>query len=122
MRNFSNTQSRLRSFSNQSREPVPQSQNIPEPHLRSPGSTSLAQFYEDAEFVDFLKQIHLFVASENSPHKRSILSSEEKKGFSTRSYLYNNLSTLREKFKDYKHIKETLTTGPTSISTRTGNH
>jgi len=47
---------------------------------------------EDAEFIQFLKSISLYVTSDESPREGG-------------SHLYKNLSFLREKFKEFKTQK-----------------
>ncbi|CDW85761.1 ribosomal protein l7 l12 c-terminal domain containing protein [Stylonychia lemnae] len=61
---------------------------------------SLKSFYEDAEFIEFLKNISLFVTSEQSPRE-----SEASGG----SKLYSNLQFLRDRFQEYKQKKSTQT-------------
>lgn len=59
---------------------------------------SIKTFSEDAEFIEFLKNISLFVTDAESPRDQS-------------STLYKNLQFLRDKFKEYRQKKNgTITT------------
>lgn len=97
-------------------QPAPRTQ-APSPQRKGSLSPSIKEFYDDAEFVEFLKQIALFVQAEESPQK-PVLQTDQN-GFSQRSYLYRNLQDLRERFKQFKKIRQSqrLTTRLTSSQT-----
>lgn len=59
------------------------------------GQGSIKTFSEDAEFIQFLKNISLYVTSQESP--RDTESSQSDSG---NSVLYKNLQYLRERFKE----------------------
>ena len=84
-----------------SADPTPR-QLAPSPYRSEAAPRSISQFYEDAEFVEFLKNIQLFVQAEESPQKSYI---SDRNGYSCRSYLYSNLQVLRERYKVFKQKK-----------------
>jgi hypothetical protein len=57
---------------------------------------SLKSFYDDTEFIEFLKNISLYVTNE-----------EEQLNTEGGGYLFKNLQFLRERFKDFKSKKTT---------------
>jgi hypothetical protein len=58
--------------------------------------TSLKQFYDDTEFIEFLKNISLFVTSEDEGLYEG-----------GNSKLFKNLQFLKDRFKEYKLKKTT---------------
>lgn len=60
---------------------------------------SLSEFWNDREFIEFLKNVALFCTKEDSD--------DESDASSQYKTLYKNLSMLRKKFQDYKRAKKT---------------
>ena len=92
--------------------PAPRQYAPPTPHkidstvtTRRDLSPSISEFYQDAEFVEFLKQIELFVRSEGSPQHQNHNLAPESYGFSQRSFLYKNLQGLRERYQEFSRFR-----------------
>ena len=101
-----------------SNEPAPRTYAPPSPHKGNYGSPSIAEFYDDAEFVEFLKQISIFVQAEDTPQKTV---SSRGDAATMRNYLHRNLKDLREFYKDFKS-QRTQRVQPTASKPVTGHH